>query len=41
MGKKKKLLSDLRFFERDLTNKINGEIILEKFASSNRKLNLV
>jgi hypothetical protein len=27
--------------ERDLTNKINEEIILEKFASSNRKLNLV
>jgi hypothetical protein len=27
--------------ERDLTNKINGEIILEKFALSNRKLILV
>jgi hypothetical protein len=27
--------------ERDLTNKIDGKIILEKFASSNRKLILV
>jgi hypothetical protein len=27
--------------ERNLTNKIDGEIILEKFVSSNRKLNLV
>jgi hypothetical protein len=27
--------------ERDLTNKIDGKIILEKFATSNRKLILV
>jgi len=27
--------------ERDLTNKIEGEIIMQKFAISNRKLNLV
>lgn len=27
--------------ERDLTKKIDGEVILQKFAVSNRKLNLV
>jgi hypothetical protein len=27
--------------ERDLTNKIDGEIILKKFALSNRKLNFI
>jgi hypothetical protein len=41
MGQEKFTKLSTLSIERDFTNKIDGEIILEKFASSNRKLILV
>jgi hypothetical protein len=41
MGQEKCTKLSTLSIERDFTIKIDGEILLEKFASSNRKLNLV